>query len=283
MTAHKQVNESESAMKNPTTLTILQINDTHGYLEPHPELFWIGDRAEYRASGGYARLLTIFKRIRQERDGAVIALDNGDTFHGTFHAVYSKGAAFIEPVNLLGLDAWTAHWDFAYGPARMREIAEKLNHPLLASNCYQADTGELGFPAFTVIERGGVRVGIIGIAATIVDKTMPEHFSTGLRFTLGNDELPGHIRNLRERERVDLVVVLSHLGFPQDVKLASEVAGIDVLLSGHTHNRMERPLIVNGTTIIQSGCHGKRPMEYRASQSANFHRRIERPGDPGYA
>lgn len=237
-------------------LTILQINDTHGYLEPHPELFWQGDKAEYRTSGGYARLLSIFKQVRQERNGAVIALDNGDTFHGTFHAVHSKGEAFIEPVNLLGLDAWTVHWDFAYGVERMRELAGKLNHPLLASNCYDIDTGGLAYPAFTVIERGGMRVGVIGIAATIIDKTMPAHFSTGLRFTLGNEELPGHIRMLRERERVDLVVVLSHLGFPQDVKLVSEVSGIDILLSGHTHNRMDEPLLVNGTTIIQSGCHG---------------------------
>ncbi len=186
----------------------------------------------------------------------MIALDNGDTFHGTFHAVHSEGQALIEPVNLLGLDAWTVHWDFAYGPERMRELAATLNHPLLASNCYRMDTGALAYPAFTVIERGGVRVGVVGIAATIIDKTMPAHFSTGLRFTLGNEELPGHIRRLRERERVDLVVVLSHLGFPQDVKLASEVAGIDILLSGHTHNRMDAPLRVNGATIIQSGCHG---------------------------
>ncbi len=243
-------------MSDRKTITLLQINDTHGYLEPHPELFWHGDRAEYRTSGGYARLLTVFNRVRKERNGAVIVLDNGDTFHGTYHAVQSRGEAFIEPVNLLGLDAWTVHWDFAYGPDRMRELAAKLNHPLLASNCYQIDTGELAYPAFTVVERGGVRVGVIGIAATIIDKTMPEHFSTGLRFTLGNEELPGHIRRLRDRERVDLVVVLSHLGFPQDVKLASEVAGIDIFLSGHTHNRMDAPLRVNGAIIIQSGCHG---------------------------
>jgi 2',3'-cyclic-nucleotide 2'-phosphodiesterase (5'-nucleotidase family) len=241
---------------NTKKITILQINDTHGYLEPHPELFWQGDQAVYRPAGGYARLLTIFKQVRREQNGAVIALDNGDTFHGTFHAVHSKGEALVEPVNLLGLDAWTVHWDFAYGPDRMRELAAKLNHPLLACNCYVKETGELAYPPFTVIERSGVRVGVIGVAATIIDKTMPEHFSTGLRFTLGNEELPGHIRSLREQERVDLVVVISHLGFPQDVKLASEVAGIDVLLSGHTHNRMDRPLIVNGATIIQSGCHG---------------------------
>lgn len=107
-----------------------------------------------------------------------------------------------------------------------------------------------------MIERSGVRIGVIGIAATILDKTMPPKFSEGLRFTLGNEELPGHIRTLREQERVDLVIVLSHLGIPQDVKLAAEVSGIDVLLSGHTHNRMDQPLVVNCATIIQSGCHG---------------------------
>jgi S-sulfosulfanyl-L-cysteine sulfohydrolase len=228
-------------MMNQPKLTILQINDTSWVSGAPPRIILARRQAEYRSSGGYARLLTIFKQVRQERNGAVIALDNGDTFHGTFHAVESRGEALIEPVNLLGLDAWTVHWDFAYGPDRMRELAAKLNHPLLACNCYVKATGELAYPAFTVIERSGVRVGIIGIAATILDKTMPPKFSEGLRFTLGNEELPGHIRTLRERERVELVVVLSHLGFPQDVKLASEVAGIDVLLSGHTHNRMDDP------------------------------------------
>lgn len=274
---------------NTKKLTVLQINDTHGYLEPHPELFWKGDRAEYRSSGGYARLLTIFKQVRREQNGSVLALDNGDTFHGTFHAVLSRGEALIEPVNLLGLDAWTAHWDFAYGPDQMRELAAKLNHPLLASNCYQIHTGELAYPAYTVIERGGVRVGVIGIAATIIDKTMPEHFSTGLRFTIGNEELPGHIRTLRSREQVDLVVVLSHLGFPQDVKLASEVDGIDILLSGHTHHRMEQPLVVNGATIIQSGCHGsfvgRLDVQIRGGQVGEIHHQLIPvddliPGDP---
>lgn len=242
-------------MRNPR-ITLLQINDTHGYLEPHPELFWEGDKAEYRTAGGFARLLTLFNEVRREQDGAVIALDNGDTFHGTFHAVHSEGEALIEPINLLRLDAWTAHWDFAYGPRRMRELASKLNHPLLACNCFVKATGQLAYPAFTVIERCGVRVGVIGIAANILDKTMPPPFSEGLRFTIGCEELPQHIRTLRETERADVVVVLSHLGFPQDVKLATEVQGIDVLLSGHTHNRLEKPLIVNGTTLIQSGCHG---------------------------
>jgi sulfur-oxidizing protein SoxB len=81
-------------------------------------------------------------------------------------------------------------------------------------------------------------------------------YSTDVRFSLGNTELPAHIERLRTDERVDLIVVLSHLGFPQDVKLAAEVAGIDVLISGHTHNRLYQPVKVGTTVIIQSGCHG---------------------------
>ena len=237
------------------TITILQMNDTHGYLEPHPELFWESGGETYRTAGGYARISALFKNIREERNGAVIALDNGDTLHGTYPCVHSKGEALIEPLNLLKLDAWTVHWDFAYGVDCLRELAARLAHPLLAINCYRKDTGALAYPPSRLLERGGLRVGIIGIAATIIDKTMPVHFSEGLRFTLGNEELPGQIGALRA-QGAELIVVLSHLGLPQDMKLASEVSGIDVLVSGHTHNRLFEPLRVNGAVVIQSGCHG---------------------------
>lgn len=237
-------------------LTILQINDVHGYLEPHPELVWTGEGPTYPDLGGYARISGYFRQVRRETGGAVLALDNGDTFHGTLPVVASRGRALLPILNHLGLDGMTAHWDFAYGPAELKALAAELSYPVLAANCYERDDGRLSFSPTRIVERGGLRVGIVGVAATIVDKTMPPHFSTGVRLTLGRDELPGHIAGLRGEEGVDLVVVLSHLGFPQDVKLAGEIDGIDVLLSGHTHNRMERPALVNGATIIQSGCHG---------------------------
>lgn len=149
----------------------------------------------------------------------------------------------------------TAHWDVAYGPAHLQALAAELSYPVLAINCFDQATGELSFPPSRMVCRGGVQVGIIGIAATIVDKTMPAHFSTGIRLTLGREELPGHIRALRAAG-AEVIVVLSHLGFPQDVKLAQEVPGIDVLLSGHTHNRLYSPARIGETIIIQSGCHG---------------------------
>jgi 2',3'-cyclic-nucleotide 2'-phosphodiesterase (5'-nucleotidase family) len=237
-------------------LTIIQINDTHGYLEAHPELVWRGDVPSYPMMGGYARIASLLKSVRAECAGSVLALDNGDTFHGTYPAVSSKGEALIPLVNALQFDAMTAHWEFAWGPPHFQMLAARLEYPMLAINCYDKQSGELYFPPSTVVERGGLRIGIIGIAATIIDKSMPLHFSEGLRFTSGCEELPAEICRLRTDERAELIVVLSHLGFPQDVSLAHSVENIDVIVSGHTHNPLERPVRVSNALIIQSGCRG---------------------------
>ncbi|MFO8184902.1 MAG: bifunctional metallophosphatase/5'-nucleotidase [Candidatus Aegiribacteria sp.] len=243
-------------MSGRRELTIVQLNDSHGYLDAHQEMFWHGNHAVYRKTGGFGRVAAVINEIREHKPGRVLALDCGDTIHGTYEVVESSGQALVPILNEIGFDAMTAHWEFAYGPQRLREISRQLDYPLLAINCYDERTDELAFDPYVVREVGGLRVGIIGIAATIVDKVMPPHFSEGLRFTLGNRELPGWISRLRKDEDVDLVVVLSHLGFAQEVKLAREVDGIDVLLSGHTHNRLYRPAVINETILIQSGCHG---------------------------
>jgi 2',3'-cyclic-nucleotide 2'-phosphodiesterase (5'-nucleotidase family) len=265
-------------MSKKIDLSILQINDSHAYFELHNELFWIGDKAVYEKVGGYARIATLFQNIREEKRGKVIVLDNGDTIHGTFAAVNSQGKALIPILNELGIDAMTVHWEFAYGPQNLKEIGNKLNFPLLAINCFEKKSDNLVFPPFRIIEIDGLKIGIIGIAATIIDKTMPDHFSEGIYFTLGNEELPEYITKLRIKEKVDLIIVLSHLGFPQEVKLAKEVDGIDILLSGHTHNRLYKPVIVNGTIIIQSGCHGsflgKLDLEIENNRVCNYNHRL---------
>lgn len=237
-------------------LTILQLNDLHGYLEPHPEVFRGRGGFRYQSCGGLARIASVFKKVRAECPGGVLALDNGDTFHGTFVAGESQGEAMLPLMNALGFDAMTVHWEFAYGPAQVRKLAAGLAYPVLAINCYEVASDRLVFAPSRVVERAGLRIGIVGLASNIVDKSMPPSYSTGVRFTLGNSELPAHIERLRTDDRVDLVVLLSHLGFAQDAKLAAEVAGVDVLLSGHTHNRLYRPVWVGSTPIIQSGCHG---------------------------
>jgi len=243
-------------MGDSKQITILQMNDSHAYLEFHSEMFIENNTEVYRDAGGYARIAHIFEQARKENPNGVLALDNGDTFHGTYPAVASKGEGLVPIMNMLELDGMTAHWEFAYGPKQFKKIVSMLDYPMLAANIYDKDTDELVFPSHTIVERAGLTIGVIGIAEHIVDKTMPPHFSEGLYFTLGNEELPGLIQKLREKDQVDLIVVLSHFGFPQEAKLVNEVDGIDVLLSGHTHNRITEPVIINDTILIQSGCHG---------------------------
>ena len=237
------------------TITLLQLNDLHGYLTPHPELIWSATGPEFPELGGLARIKTLFDRVRAENPGAVIALDNGDTFHGTHLAVSSKGEALIAPVNALELSAMTAHWEFAWGPDHVHKLSAQLAHPLLAANCYSEADGSRPFPPSLEISVAGITIGIIGIAATIIDKTMPAHFSKGVRFTDGVQEAREQCAQLRENG-AELIVLLSHLGLPQDIELAKQVPGINVILSGHTHNRLTKPEMVGDTIVIQSGCHG---------------------------
>lgn len=237
-------------------LTILQLNDLHGYLESHWEMVRDEANWSFKKMGGLTRIATVFKDTRKKSNGAVIALDNGDTFHGTYVSTVDKGLSMAPLMNALGFDAMTTHWEFAYGPEGVKNIEKQLSYPMIAVNCFHKDSGELFFKPYKIIERDGIRIAVIGLACPIVDKTMPAAFSEGLRFEIGNNELPSWIKVAKERELADVVVILSHLGFPQDVQLAKEVSGIDILVSGHTHNRMNRAVVENGAIIFQSGCHG---------------------------
>ncbi|MGE5313989.1 MAG: bifunctional metallophosphatase/5'-nucleotidase [Acidobacteriota bacterium] len=237
-------------------LTIVQLNDSHAYIDLHQELFWEGGRAVYRKAGGYARIAAVVGQIRKEQPDRVVFCDCGDTLHGTYAAVKTKGAALVPILNALQFDAMSAHWEFGFGPAVLQQRTHELSYPMLASNVYEKATGKPVFPSYIVKDIGGLRIGITGIASNIVDKTMPPSYSEGMYFTLGRDELPPVVDALRTREKADLILLISHLGLPQDVKLLSEVEGVDVCLSGHTHHRLERPMLAGKTILIQSGCHG---------------------------
>ena len=243
-------------MKSRKILSIVQMNDSHAYFDLHQEMFWQGDHAVYRPAGGYARITTIVKQIRAETQGRTLFCDCGDTLHGTYPALNTEGQALVPVLNSLGLDAMTAHWEFAYGPKIFNQRVAELSYPMLANNVYDKETNKLVYRSYIIKEIGGLRIGLVGIASNIVDKTMPPSYSEGISFTLGKDELPPIIDVLRTQEKVDLIVLVSHLGFPQEMKLLSEVQGIDVCLSGHTHNRLYKPVLQGKTLVIQSGCHG---------------------------
>ena len=238
-----------------TTLTLFQLNDVHGYLNLHAEVFPGPEGFEYRACGGYGRLATVLREWRAQYPVSLL-FDGGDTFHGTRPVVETKGEILLPILRELGIAGMTAHWDFAYGPAQLRRLVSQLTYPLLAANVYDEQSGELAFPPYRVYEAGGLRVGVVGLACPVVGTNMPANFSEGLRFSNGDAELPRYVTYLREQERADLVVLLSHCGLPQDVALLTRHAGVDVCLSSHTHNRLYAPVRVGRCLLLQSGAHG---------------------------
>lgn len=236
-------------------ITIIHLNDVHGYLDLHPEIFYDNGDVTYRRCGGYGRIVAFLNQIREQK-GDFLLFDSGDTFHGTFPVVDTQGDILIPVLNSLNFTAMTGHWDFAYGPGKLKKLVNSLDYPFIAANVFYKDDSSPVFPAYIVREFNGLIVGITGLACNIVDKTMPASFSEGVFFTTGESELPRHIEELKTRHKADLVILLSHNGFPQDVDLAGRIHGIDLVLSGHTHNRIFTPFRINETLVVQAGSHG---------------------------
>lgn len=234
-------------------LNLLFLNDVHGYLEPHPDLFYTNEGSHTEVVGGYARVLSMVTKIRSENRHTLL-FDGGDTFHGTLPLVDSKGEAVIPILRKFNFDGMVGHWDFGYGPEQLKNLLSQLNYPMLGINVFQAD-GTLFLKPYKIMQMGAVKVGVVGICSNIIDKTMPKEFSQGLTITSGLDELPKYIDTMKS-EGAELIVLLSHNGFPQDVHLLNQVDGVDVCLSAHTHNRLYQTVTVNDTLIIQCGCHG---------------------------
>ena len=233
-------------------ISIVQINDTHANLYQHGDVRYAPEGFRVETLGGYPRIMTKVKEYRAKYPGEVLLLDNGDTLHGTREAVDTKGEVMIPYLKALGVNAMTFHWDSAYTPGHLKGLEDKLGYPILANNVYHRGTKKHFFKPSTILEQNGLRIGIVGVASNIIQKNMPENFSQGADFTNGIIETKAEVKKLR-KQGVDLVILLSHLGYPQDIDLLNQVEGIDLCLSGHTHNRVRTPQKFNGAYIIQSG------------------------------
>lgn len=238
-------------------LTLIQQNDTHAHIDPHWELGWREGRPSVWRAGGYAQIRALADRIRGEARGACVHVDSGDAIHGTGPAQWTEGAAVIPALNAVGVEVMApGNWEFGFGPSALRERARELAFPVIASNVLSAETGAAEFASSKVMEVGGLTVAFVGITSPVVSRTMPSSFGAGLRFADALDVLPEAIAAVRDRERPDLVVLISHYGLPQEMAIARAVNGIDVILGGHTHDLLAAPVVVGRTIITQSGAHG---------------------------
>jgi S-sulfosulfanyl-L-cysteine sulfohydrolase len=219
--------------------------------------------ARYGKMGGYAHLATLVKRVRDERPGRTLLLDGGDAIQGSATALWTRGEDMVLAMNQLGVDVFTPHWEFTYGIERVRELFGDRDRPglfqgdFIAHNVSQATWDDALFQPYTVRALGGVNVGIIGQGFPYVPVSHPRRFVPDLTFGIREDRIQMLVNELRSEQKADVVVVLSHNGLSTDVKLASRVTGIDVILGGHTHDGLPAPITVGKTLVINSGAHGK--------------------------
>jgi sulfur-oxidizing protein SoxB len=217
----------------------------------------------YGRMGGYAHLATLVKRIRLERPGRTLLLDGGDTIQGSATALWTRGADMVGAMNELGVEVFTPHWEFIYGIDRVRELfGDRERGGLFAGDFVAHNIMELGFgdPVFrpyTIRAVGGVRVGVIGQAFPYTPVAHPRRFVPDLTFGIRDDHVQQLVNELRDDRKAEVVVLLSHNGIAVDLKLASRVSGLDVILGGHTHDALVEPIRVGRTLVVNSGSHGK--------------------------
>ncbi|MGA8078038.1 MAG: thiosulfohydrolase SoxB [Xanthobacteraceae bacterium] len=228
----------------------------------------------YGRMGGFAHLKTLVDRLRAEAGaGNSILLDGGDLWQGSGLADAMAGADMVEAANLLGIDAMTGHWEFTYGEKILRQNLTRFKGEFIAQNVFLTDDAAFNnAPAFdsasgrvfkpaVITEIGGHRIGIVGQAMPYVPIAHPKRFTPDWTFGIRDAELQKVVDGLRQRDKVDAVILLSHNGMDVDLKLASRVSGIDVILGGHTHDAVPQPSLVanpGGKTVVtNAGSNGK--------------------------
>ena len=230
--------------------------------------------ARFGKLGGFAHLKTLIDRLRNDvGTGRSMLLDGGDLWQGSGQANTLAGADMVDAANLLGIEAMTGHWEFTYGETTLRKNLERFKGEFLAQNVFLTEEAAFNnakafdpasgrvFKPSTIKEIGGYRVAVIGQAFPYVPIAHPKRFTPDWTFGVRDDELQKLVDSLRIKDKVDAVLLLSHNGMDVDLKLASRVSGIDVILGGHTHDAVPQPIAVRNsggvTLVTNAGSNGK--------------------------
>jgi len=243
-------------------LVILHTNDMHSRIDPFPQ-----DVLPTAGKGGMARRAALVKQIRAEHEH-VLLLDSGDIWQGTPYFNFYGGELEYKLMTRMGYDASTlGNHDFDNGLEGLRKQLPNAGFSFLSANYDFTGTILAGaFRPNKVFERGGVRIGVFGVGIELAGLVPDTKFGA----TRYLDPVPvatEQVKVLREREKCDFVICLSHLGYQYDTekiddrKLATRVAGIDLILGGHTHTLLPAPETITGpggwlTRINQVGWAG---------------------------
>jgi 2',3'-cyclic-nucleotide 2'-phosphodiesterase/3'-nucleotidase len=248
-----------------TTLTVLFTSDIHGHVLPYDDV------RERPARGSEAQAATLVARLRRENPTTVV-LDGGDAIEGTplaYYGIAARGATGRDPtiaaMNLVGYDAAVlGNHEFNFGLDVLRRSLEQAKFPWLAANLGGAKGARLPVTGELVLERGGVRVGVLGLTNPNVPHWDPPSHWPGLTFADPVEVARARLAELRRR--ADVVIVVVHSGFERDLATGqdngsehenfawrlAQLPGIDLLLTGHTHEDIP-PRALGATVVAQPG------------------------------
>jgi len=270
------------------TLTIAHLNDTHSHLEAIPVTLTINNIKTTVHMGGFGRLRTL---VDESRAGSpnFLLLHAGDAVQGTLYFTLFNGVVEFDFLNRLGVDAMTfGNHEFDRGTRAIPGFLDRAKFPLISSNIdFSAEPAIDGrVPAQLILERGGERIGIIGLTTETTPLTTLDVGKA--RFL---DAVAAARRQVTELEGqgVNKIIALTHLGYREDLRLASEVDGIDVIVGGHSHTLLGGGTALSGIGLASEGPYpsevktpnGGRTLVLQAWQWGHVFGRLAVSFDPG--
>ncbi len=242
---------------------------------------------EFGKMGGFAHVKTLLDSLRKDAGGAgnTLTLDGGDLWQGSGTSLWTRGVDMVEASNILGVDVMVGHWEFTYHQAEVLSNIALFKGDFIGQNVrvkeeslmddqyfdlverfdgsglFDEDSGH-AFQPYVMKETGGKRIAVIGQAFTRTANANPPEFFPDWSFGLREDDMKDLVKSIRENEKPDAVILISHNGMDVDIKMAENVPGIDAVFGGHTHDAIPKPVKVKtkggGTCLVtNAGSNGK--------------------------
>lgn len=245
------------------------------------------DALQYGRTGGFAHLKTLLDKLRDAAGGRenTLTVDGGDLWQGSGTALWTRGVDMVEASNILGLDVMVGHWEFTYPEEEVLSNVALFKGDFIGQNVkvkqdalfgekyfqmverfdgkglYDEDSGH-AFQPYVIKEINGARICIVGQAFPRTANANPQEFFPDWSFGLREEEMIELVEGIREDEKPDAIVLLSHNGMDVDIKMAERVPGLNAVFGGHTHDGMPKPVKVKNVEggecwVTNAGSNGK--------------------------
>jgi len=234
---------SISGCAKPVHITVLYSNDIHGHILP------FDDTRNGKDIGGAARRSTLIQQIKKENPNT-IALDAGDLLSGTPISGIFKGEADFGVLQLLGYDAMAiGNHDFDYGQESLRNVIKTSKVPIISANIIETGKDKTLTTPYVILKRGGVKIAVLGLTTPTTPTTTHPKNVIGLSFE--NPEITAAKFIPVLKKKADIIIVLSHLGFQEDIAFGNGQKDVNIIVGGHSHTKIDHFYQDNTPIIVQ--------------------------------